>query len=118
MGRLGALLQGIRGEPAAGSVRPTVHRCRVLRPWTGPGDIAAVAADRAADRPAGDPTIAGALPADRAGRRAASDAARCDHRQPRPRVARTVSGPLPISRAAAGAAARLPAARPSRTSAA
>ncbi len=66
-----------------GSVRPAVHRRRVLRPRPGPATSAAVAADRPADRPAGHPGAAGAVPAHRPGRRAASDPARRDHRQPR-----------------------------------
>ena len=42
---LGPLLQGIRRQPAARSVRSTLHRRRVLRPGTGSIGVAAVAAD-------------------------------------------------------------------------
>ncbi len=55
VGSVRPVLQGIRGEPAAGSVRSAVHRRRILRPGTGPGHIAAVAADRPANRPARRP---------------------------------------------------------------
>ena len=75
------VLQGVGGEPAARPVRPAVHRRRVLRSGSGSQRAVAVAARRPRGRPARHPGAAGALPADRAGRGAASDAARRDHRQ-------------------------------------
>ena len=69
----------------------------------------------------GDPAVAGALPAHRPGRRAASHSARRDHRQPRRsgvRSARSAAARpywlLPLPRTAACPAARRPAARAAR----
>ena len=79
----GPVLQDLCRQSAAGPVRAAVHRRRVLRSRSGPQRAAAVGAHRPAGRAAGDTGVAGALPADRAGRRTASDAARRDHRQSR-----------------------------------
>ncbi len=90
-------------EPAARPVRPAVHRRRVLRSGPGPQRAAALAARRPGCRPAGHTAAAGAVPADRPGRRAAPDAARRDHRQPR-RPALPDREPLPGRHPAATAA--------------
>ena len=56
----GAVLQGLRGEPAARPVRAAVHRRRVLRSGPGPQRAAAVGACRPRSRPARHPGTAGA----------------------------------------------------------
>ena len=124
LGRIGVLrsvLQELHRQPAAGPVRAAVHRRRVLRSRPGSQCVAAVRAHRPADRPAGHSGAAGALSADRAGWRAASDAARCHHRQPRRsgvRSARLAAARphwlLPLPRAAARSAAGRPAAGAAR----
>jgi len=82
-----------------------------------PATLTAVRADRAADRPARHPALAGAVPTHGSRRRAPSEPARRDHRQPRRSGVRSarlaLAGPywlLPVSRAAACPASRRPAA--------
>ena len=79
----GTVLQVLHRQPAARTVHPAVRRRGLLRPGPRSERAGALAADRSADRPAGDTAAAGALPPHRPGRRTASDAAGRDHRQPR-----------------------------------
>ncbi len=77
---LGTVLQGVAGQPRAWPVRPAVHRRRVLRSWAGSQRAAAVRTRRPWGRTARHARAAGAVSADRAGRRTASESAGCDHR--------------------------------------
>ena len=85
-------------QPAARPVRPAVYRRGLLRPRAWTPTSAALAAQRPADRPAGDAAAADAVPADRPGWGAAVDPARCHYRQPRrSRAARYPAEPLPYA---------------------
>ena len=109
---VGAVLQELHRQPAAGSVPAAVHRRGVLRPRTRSQRVAAVRAHRPAGRHAGYACDAGALSTHRPGRRAESSSARCHYRQPRrsrvrsawPAAARP-DRLLPLSRAATRTAA-------------
>ena len=83
VGVVGAVLQELHRQPAAGPVRAAVHRCGVLRPRPGSQRVVAVRAHRPADRHSGSARDAGAVSAHRTGRRPESASARCHHRQPR-----------------------------------
>jgi virulence factor Mce-like protein len=82
VGGIGPVLQGLPLQPAARPVRAAVRRCCVLGSRPGSQYLVAVAARRSAGRAAGHSWAAGAVPADRSGRRPEIDSARCDHRQP------------------------------------
>ena len=82
-GFLGPVLQGLPGQPGAGTVHPAVHRLRVPRPGTRSRDPIALAAHRPADRPAGHTATAAPVPADRPGRRPAPAHPGRHHREPR-----------------------------------
>ena len=125
IGLLGPLLQGLHRQPAARSVRSTVHRCRVLRPRTGPGHVCCrrSCTDPQTGQPGtpalpvpyprtgqgGEPhlTLPDAITGNPGDQGCGPPGCRCPARRL-----------LPVPRAAAGAAARRPTARAARTGAA
>ena len=78
--RVRAVLQGVTGQPRARPVRPAIHRRRVLRSRARPQRAAAVRTRRPRRRSTRHSGAAGAVSADRAGWRPASESAGCDHR--------------------------------------